>query len=74
MKKVNVHQAKTNLSSLLREVEKLGKKIVICRYNVPIEEIVPVTRKKLTIPVDELKAIRFIAPPELPTGEEWDLV
>jgi len=49
VKKVNVHEAKTHLSSHLDLLEK-GEQdvIVVCRYNKPVAEIraLPVRRKK----------------------------
>jgi prevent-host-death family protein len=41
MKTVNVHDAKTRLSVLLAEVEKRGKRIVICRNGKPVADLVP---------------------------------
>ena len=41
MKTVNVHDAKTRLSVLLAEVERGGKRIVICRNGKPIADLVP---------------------------------
>jgi prevent-host-death family protein len=41
MKTVNVHDAKTRLSVLLAEVEKRGRRIVICRNGKPIADLVP---------------------------------
>lgn len=38
MLRVNVHEAKTNLSKYLRRVAK-GETIVVCRRNIPIAEI-----------------------------------
>jgi prevent-host-death family protein len=38
---VNVHEAKTQLSKLLRRVE-AGEEIVVARGNVPIARIVPI--------------------------------
>jgi prevent-host-death family protein len=43
-KTVNVHTAKTNLSSLLAEVES-GEEIVIARAGKPVARLVPVRRK-----------------------------
>jgi len=44
---VNIHDAKTNLSRYLEEVEK-GEQVVICRRNEPIAELrgVPQARKE----------------------------
>jgi antitoxin (DNA-binding transcriptional repressor) of toxin-antitoxin stability system len=41
MKTVNVHDAKTGLSALLVQVEKSGKRFVICRNGKPIADLVP---------------------------------
>ena len=41
MKTVNVHDAKTGLSGLLAEIEKNGKRIVICRNGKPVADLVP---------------------------------
>ena len=38
--RVNVHDAKTRLSELLRSVEK-GEAVTICRRGVPVAELVP---------------------------------
>lgn len=41
MAEVNVHQAKTNLSKLLRQVEQ-GEVVVIARAGRPVAKLVPV--------------------------------
>ena len=38
---VNVHEAKTNLSSLLSQVEKSGEPVLICRNGKPVADLVP---------------------------------
>jgi prevent-host-death family protein len=38
---VNVHEAKTNLSSLLSQVEKNGEPVLICRNGKPVADLVP---------------------------------
>ena len=43
MAEVNVHQAKTQLSRLLRRVQ-AGEEIVIARAGVPVARLVPVER------------------------------
>jgi antitoxin (DNA-binding transcriptional repressor) of toxin-antitoxin stability system len=42
MVRLNVHEAKTNLSKYLRRLEK-GETIVLCRHNRPIAEIRPLS-------------------------------
>jgi len=44
MTTVNVHEAKTNLSKLLRRVEK-GEEIVIARDGEPVVRLVPFARR-----------------------------
>jgi prevent-host-death family protein len=39
--KINVHQAKANLSRYLERVER-GETLIICRRNVPVAELRPV--------------------------------
>lgn len=63
MKMVNIHEAKTNLSAILAEVE---------QYNVPVAELSPVKSKKRNVPSPELRDITFIVPPEEPTEAEWE--
>lgn len=41
MKTVNVHDAKTNFSSLLATVEDSGGSFVICRNGEPVADLVP---------------------------------
>jgi antitoxin (DNA-binding transcriptional repressor) of toxin-antitoxin stability system len=45
MIRVNIHEAKTNLSSLLERIER-GEVVVLCRRNVPIAEIRPLPRSR----------------------------
>ena len=44
MTKVNVHEAKTQLSRLLAEVEE-GATIIIARNGKPIAELIPISKK-----------------------------
>jgi prevent-host-death family protein len=60
---VNIHEAKTHLSRYLERVAK-GESIVLCRRNVPIAEIRPITRaRRLRRPVGLAKGA-FLVPPE----------
>jgi antitoxin (DNA-binding transcriptional repressor) of toxin-antitoxin stability system len=47
MKKVNLYEAKTHLSSLLERVAG-GETIVVCRRNVPVAELRPVPMARRT--------------------------
>lgn len=70
MRKVNIHDAKTHLSSILAEVEN-GERVLICRYNVPIAELSPVKKQKRSQADPVLKNLVFNSPPEEPTVSEW---
>ncbi|HBR92555.1 MAG TPA: type II toxin-antitoxin system prevent-host-death family antitoxin [Opitutae bacterium] len=39
MKTLNIHEAKTHLSSLLKEIEETGERIVICRNGKPVADL-----------------------------------
>jgi antitoxin (DNA-binding transcriptional repressor) of toxin-antitoxin stability system len=43
MIKLNIHEAKTHLSKYLSRLE-AGEKILLCKRNVPIAEIVPLPK------------------------------
>jgi len=43
MIRINIHDAKTNLSRHLRRVAR-GETIIVCRHNVPIAELRPITQ------------------------------
>jgi antitoxin (DNA-binding transcriptional repressor) of toxin-antitoxin stability system len=45
MTQLNIHEAKTQLSKWLTAVER-GETIILCRRNVPIAEIRPLTRPR----------------------------
>ncbi|MDA1142330.1 MAG: type II toxin-antitoxin system Phd/YefM family antitoxin [Planctomycetota bacterium] len=40
MRTVNIHEAKTNLSSMLQEIEELGESFLICRNGKPVANLV----------------------------------
>ena len=71
MKALNVHEAKTNLSSLLSEIEK-GNSFLICRNGVPVADLVPHKKKNRTKPHPKLGKIRIrYDPTEVLAPEEW---
>lgn len=45
MIRINVHDAKSNLSKYLERVEQ-GEVVLICRRNVPVAELRPLPRKR----------------------------
>ena len=69
---VSIHQAKTNLSALIRVIEKQGEKVIIMRHGVAVAEIIPVPHGKRTELHDELKNIKILYDPTESTGDEWE--
>ena len=72
MKTVNVHDAKTGLSGLLAEIEKSGKRIVICRSGKPVADLVP-HRREVSMAADKkLGAIKVkYDPTEEASETDW---
>jgi antitoxin (DNA-binding transcriptional repressor) of toxin-antitoxin stability system len=75
MKTVNIHEAKTNLSSLPAKLEKEGQSIVICRDRLPVADLVPHQR------INRIKAHPALSkieigydPVELLSQDEWSTV
>lgn len=72
MKTVNVHEAKTNFSSLLATVEASSETFVICRNGEPVADLVPHKRKGRIKPHPALSQIKIkYNPTELASEEEW---
>ena len=72
MKTVNVHEAKTNFSSLLARVEESKERIVICRNGEPIADLVPHQRKDRTKAHPALRKIKIrYNPVESISDDEW---
>ena len=46
MKTVNIHEAKTTLSALLRLVEEEGEPIRIARNGKPVAEVIPIAKNE----------------------------
>ena len=74
MTTVSVHEAKTHLSSILSNVERLGEKVVICRYNKAIAQITPIKHGDRTILNPALSKVSIKCDLTEPTGGEWDNV
>lgn len=72
MKIVNIHEAKTQLSALLAEVEKTGEKVLICRHGKPVAELVPHKEPNRLEPHPLMSQIRLHYDPTEPLAEdEW---
>jgi len=59
MKILNVHEAKTRLSSVLAEIAEKGEKFLICRNGKPVADLVPHVKKSRLTPHPVLKQIRI---------------
>ena len=72
MKTVNVHEAKTNFSSLLATVEDFSESFVICRNGEPVADLVPHKRASRikTHPVLGRMKIKY-DPIETASETEW---
>ena len=71
MKIVNVHETKTNLSAILKDIEK-GEHYLICRNGKPVAELVPHEKKQRSRIDPHLSNITVqYDPREELTSEEW---
>ena len=72
MKTVNVHEAKTNFSSLLATVEDSSESFVICRNGVPVADLVPHQRASRIKAHPILSRIKIkYDPAETASEDEW---
>jgi prevent-host-death family protein len=72
MKTVNVHEAKTNFSSLLATVEDSSESFVICRNGEPVADLVPHKKVNRLKPHPVLSKIEINYDPTEPLSEaEW---
>jgi prevent-host-death family protein len=73
-KTLNVHEAKTHLSSVLAAVEHKGESFLICRNGKPIADLVPHAAANRVTPHAILRRIRVGYEPTEPlTAAEWPL-
>ena len=70
MAEVNVHEAKTNFSSLLATVEGAGDSFVICRNGEPVADLVPHQRMSRIKRHPVLGKIKINYDPVEPVSEE----
>ena len=72
MKTVNVHEAKTNFSSLLATVEDSSESFVICRNGEPVADLVPHKHTNRIKPNPALSKIKIGYDPVEPlSAAEW---
>jgi prevent-host-death family protein len=70
---VNIHEAKTRLSSLLAALEETGEVIRICRNGKPVAEIRPLEPKKNPLRLHpQLRKVEFHEDPVAPLRpDDW---
>ena len=72
MKTVNVHQAKTQLSMLLRQVEETQETYLICRNGKPVADLVPHRQPSRLQPHPVMSRIEIKYDPTEPlAADEW---
>ncbi len=72
MKTVNVHEAKTKLSTLLAQVETSGETVRICRHGRPVADLVPCRQRSRLQKHPVMSDIRVNYDPTEPlSGDEW---
>ena len=74
MRTVNVHEAKSTLSHLLRLVEEEGEHIRIARNGHAIAEVVPINKRRDPLQTDPLLQGETLEDPMLPLDpEDWGM-
>lgn len=63
MKKININEAKSQLSAYLRKVKR-GERLVICRRNRPVAELVPLTEDRRPRAIGLAKGL-FVVPEDI---------
>ncbi|MBM3276643.1 MAG: type II toxin-antitoxin system Phd/YefM family antitoxin [Candidatus Handelsmanbacteria bacterium] len=72
MKTVNVHEAKTQLSALLAQIEKSGETVLICRHGKPVADLVPHRKHNRLEPHPVMGKIHLAYDPTETLGaDEW---
>ncbi len=72
MPQVSIHEAKTQLSALIAQVERLGEKVTICRYGRPVAELIPIQHGSRTHIDPELSQVVVNEDLTAPTQAEWE--
>ena len=72
MKLVSVHEAKTQLSALLAEIERTGGEVVICRHRKPVATLIPYRKRSRLDPHPLAKEVSIRYDPTEPLApDEW---
>ncbi|MGC9452243.1 MAG: type II toxin-antitoxin system Phd/YefM family antitoxin [Oceanipulchritudo sp.] len=71
MKRVNLYEAKTQLSKLVAAVEEEGEAIILCRNGRPVADLVPHRKLGLCLKTDkQLSGAKYKGDPCAPLPEE----
>ena len=72
MKTLNIHETKTHLSALLKEIEETGERVVICRNGKPVADLTAHQRVDRLAVHPSLSDIKINYDPTEPLSEdEW---
>ena len=72
MKKINMHEAKTNLSRVVEEVTRTGESYLICRNGKAVAELRPYAPAEDPLDTDPKLRVKFREDPTLPLDpREW---
>lgn len=82
MKTISVHDAKTNLSKYLAEIEATGEEMIIARRDKPVARLVPAEKKKVDrsgfigcgVGYLSEEAVEYLTDPELDKEIEKDFM
>ena len=72
MVSVSIHEAKTHLSSLIADIERLHETVVICRHGQAVAELIPMPHGTRLCLDPLLKNIQIKTDLTNPTQEEWE--
>jgi prevent-host-death family protein len=72
MKTLNIHEAKTHLSSILLQVAEKGETYLICRNGTPVADLIPHKKKDRLCRDTVMSKIKINYDPTEPlTSGEW---
>jgi antitoxin (DNA-binding transcriptional repressor) of toxin-antitoxin stability system len=72
VKTINMHEAKTKLSKVVREVLKTGEVYLLCRNGTPVAEIRAYVPSRNVLKVDRRLAVKLKGNPSAPLDkEDW---
>lgn len=70
MKTLNIHEAKTHLSSVLADLEGKGETFLICRHGKPVADLIPHRKVNRLVPHPVMSKIKIKYDPTEPLSLE----